>query len=369
MSGVLKYQLSTIPVRALDAIGFRLPVRHPIRFMIERDNWSIKWDGISIAKGVEQLRPHTVAVDDKPYLHAGRILHFGSQFQWVTWQSHLPRSNRYICTFFHGKREDDSGMARHVDAFMKTVPHLEYVVTAATLIERRLLSWGVPREKLVRIPIGVDTKLFIPVSSDVRAAARDKYGIGPHHFVIGSFQKDGVGWGEGTEPKLIKGPDILVWIAAQLKAAGVPVFVFLTGPARGYVKTELNRLGLQYSHEYLDDYLQLPPRFHVLDAYVNPSREEGGPKGILEAMASGIPVVSTRVGMAEDVLEEGQTGLLRDVGDVDGMVTALLDLYNNRFGAQKISEAARTHILDYDWAHVARAHLDQVYCKMLERTP
>ena len=67
-------------------------------------------------------------------------------------------------------------------------------------------------------------------------------------FVVGSFQKDGVGWGEGLEPKLIKGPDVLVAALEQVHAEAPGLVVLLTGPARGYVRQELDRLGIPYRH-------------------------------------------------------------------------------------------------------------------------
>ena len=110
-------------------------------------------------------------------------------------------------------------------------------------------------------------------------------------MVIGSFQKDGKGWGEGNEPKLIKGPDVL-----------------LTGPARGYVKTGLESLKIPCKHLYLQDYREIGKYYQALDAYLVTSREEGGPKGVLESMASGIPLISTRVGQAQDLVKQGING-------------------------------------------------------------
>ena len=296
-----KYPLSTVPARTLDALHIRLPSPYPVRFVIEKGNWSIKWDGQYVTQEVDKIKSGTVKVETNPFLLTNKIVHFGSQFQYVSWCRHMASSNRMICTFFHGKRSDDAAMARHVDEFLEAAPKLEKVITAATMIEQRLLEWGIPREKLVRIPIGIDCNLFRPCSQDERIAARKKYGIRDDQLVIGSFQKDGNGWGEGLEPKLIKGPDVLVDVVKQL-AKHTPVFVSLTGPARGFVKKHLDEAGIPYAHEYLEDYLALPSRFAPLDVYLNPSREEGGPKGILEAMASGVHVVSTKVGMAPDVI-------------------------------------------------------------------
>ena len=359
-----KYPLSTLPIRVADALHLPMPSQNPVRFVIEKGNWSIKWDGHYVAQEVDKIRPGTIKIEERPFFLADKIVHFGSQFQYVSWYKHMPKSNRMICTFFHGKRADDEAMARHVDEFLEGVPYLEKVITAAKLIEDRLLEWGVLREKLVRIPIGVDCNLFRPVTEDVKRAARARYGIRDDQVVIGSFQKDGNGWGEGLEPKMIKGPDVLVNVAKEL-AKHVPVFVLLTGPARGFVKKHLDEAGIPYAHEYLEDYLDLPSRFAPLDIYINPSREEGGPKGILESMASGVLVASTKVGMAPDVFVSNKNGILVDVGDVDAMVSSIMAALGDRGHMQGMIGQARQDIMAYDWSHIGRQHYDLVYKDML----
>src|SRR5262249_22714741 len=153
----------------------------------------------------------------------------------------------------HGKPQDDDEMARHIDAFMALAPRAERIVTAASLVEQRLLGWGIPRNKLVRIPIGVDLELFHAITPQERRAARTRYGIGPDRFVIGCFQKDGNGWGEGNEPKLLKGPDVFLDVVATV-AKALPLFVLLTGPARGFVKRGLDKIGVPYAHDFVNDY-------------------------------------------------------------------------------------------------------------------
>lgn len=355
-----KYPLSTMPIRVADGLRFPHSLKHPVRFIIEKGNWSIKWDGHYVAQEVDKISPGLVKVEENPFLLSHKVAHFGSQFQFVSWYKHMARSNRMICTFFHGKKSDDAGMARHVDDFLDGLPYLEKVVTAASLIERRLLEWGVPREKLVRIPIGVDCNLFKPFTESQRRSARQKYGIKDDQLVIGSFQKDGVGWGDGMEPKWIKGPDVLVDVAKRL-ARDVPVFVLLTGPARGFVKQNLDNAGIPYAHEFLDNYLDLPSRFAPLDVYVNPSREEGGPKGILEAMASGVFVASTKVGMAEDVIVSGRNGVLVDVGDVESLAVKIFDAHLQPDKMRLVTDQAREDIIAYDWPRIGRMHYDLVY--------
>ncbi len=63
--------------------------------------------------------------------------------------------------------------------------------------------------------------------------------------------------------------------------------------------------------------------YHALDAYLVASRQEGGPKSVLESMATGVPLVTTRAGQAPDLVVDGENGLLADVEDADALAAAL----------------------------------------------
>jgi glycosyltransferase involved in cell wall biosynthesis len=254
-----------------------------------------------------------------------------------------------------------------VDAFRSAMHKIDRVIVANSEVETRLRGWGVPQDQLVRIPIGVDTTLFTPPSPDTRSAARHKFGVPEDRLVIGSFQKDGNGWGDGMDPKLVKGPDLFLEAVAEL-AKDFPIFVLLTGPARGYVTTGLDRLGIPYAHHYLADYLDIVSAYHALDLYLMTSREEGGPKAILECAATGIPLVSSRVGMATDVIEDGKTGFLVDVGDTAATVRHAAAFLGNADLRATMSIAAHAAIEPYDWRHVGKLHYDNVYKPLIERT-
>lgn len=364
----LKHRLAALPMVMLDAVGLAPRPRVPVKYVVERANWSVRWDGTYICDVIDRLSPGLAAITDQPAILTKSVVHFGSHFQWLNWCGALAGSNSFVVTFFHGKPEDGQDMARTIDAFLQSVGSLRKVVTAAALVEQRLLSWGVPRTKLVRIPIGVDLAHFQPASAERREAVRRRYGIHPEQICIGSFQKDGVGWGAGDEPKLIKGPDIFVEAVGRV-ARHHPVFVLLTGPARGYVKRGLERLGIPYAHEHLEDYKALADRYAALDLYVNPSREEGGPKGILEGMAAGIPVVSTRVGMAPDVMIDRVNGFLVETGSAEILAEGILAAASlSQAERQAICAAARQAIAACDWQIVGRQHLEQVYQPLLSET-
>ena len=240
------------------------------------------------------------------------------------------------------------------------------IVTGAGLVEQRLLAWGVPQERLVRIPIGVDTKLFCPCTPEQKQAARVRLGIPDNAVVVGSFQKDGVGWGDGMEPKLIKGPDIFLKAVERLKR-NVPVVVMLTGPARGFVKQGLERLGVPYVHRYVQCHAQLVECYQALDLYFVTSREEGGPMGLMESMASGVPVVSAVVGMAPDLIVDGVTGGLVEVEDAEGIASKAMQLLSlPEMELSDFKTRAMQAVKVCDWSIVGRRHLEEVYRPLLE---
>lgn len=360
-----KFRAACVPWRLLAAGGLWRGAGAPVQFVAENADWSIRWDGDHICEQVNRLTgASTAEVTTDPSRCVERVVHFGSQYMWLDWGRHMPRTNRFVATFFHGKAEDGPEVAQHIDAFLASVPRLAKVVTAASLIEQRLLNWGVPREKLERIPIGVDSATFTPPTAAERAAARRRFALPPDRIVVGSFQKDGVGWGDGNEPKLIKGPDVfLAAIAAVAKS--VPVTAFLTGPARGYVKRGLERLGIPFVHTYVKTHAELATCYHALDLYFVTSREEGGPKGISEGMASGVPVVSTRVGMAQDLIVDGVSGGLVESEDAEGIAQSALKLLALPDGAGALRAAARAAAEEVDWSVVGRDHWLKVYRPLL----
>jgi glycosyltransferase involved in cell wall biosynthesis len=336
----------------------------PVCFVIENADWAIRWVGEHICGEIERLSPNTAAVTTRPEWLTNRVVHFGSQYMWLSWGRAMSAENRYVTSFFHGKPEDGPEVARHIDAFLHSVPRLSRVVTANRIVEQRLLDWGVPRDKVVRIPIGVDTAMFTPPGVAARKAARTALGIADHHVVIGSFQKDGVGWGDGMEAKLIKGPDVFLETVARLNR-DIPVFVLLTGPARGYVKAGLEKHGIPFAHRYVPTHGDLVACYHALDLYLITSREEGGPMGLMESMASGIPVVSTAVGMAPDLIEHGVTGGLAEPEAVEALADCCRALLAAAEDGAALRAAARDAVMVCDWKIVGRDHLEQVYAPLI----
>jgi glycosyltransferase involved in cell wall biosynthesis len=169
----------------------------------------------------------------------------------------------------------------------------------------------------------------------------------------------------GDQPKRVKGPDVFLDVIERVSKER-KIFVFLSAPARGFVKRGLERLGVPYLHVVLKDYLEIPSLYHALDMYLITSREEGGPKGILESLAVGIPLVSTKVGMAIDMIADGVNGLVANNEDVDGLVTRVSSLATDAELRSRLAANGKKTIAEYDWAKIAARYFTEIYKPILD---
>jgi glycosyltransferase involved in cell wall biosynthesis len=236
--------------------------------------------------------------------------------------------------------------------------------TASEIMKGRLLSWGVPAEKLACIPLGVDLERFHPASMREREERRRELGVPEDAFCIGSFHKDGNGMADGNTPKTIKGPDVLVDVLAELNRKH-KIYVVLSAPARGFVKSGLEKAGVPYVHIVEEDYHRIPRLYHALDLYLLTSREEGGPKGVLESLASGVPFVGTRVGLVPDVVTSGQNGLLTESEDVHALVASALQLAQQPELRKQFAHNGLETIQDYAWPRIAARYYHEIYEPLL----
>ena len=108
----------------------------------------------------------------------------------------------------------------------------------------------------------------------------------------------------------------------------------------------------------------MPELFRCADLVLNPSLVDNMPISILEALASGVPVVSTNVGGIPDLLEHGTSGLLVAPGDPPAMAAAALALLRNRRRADAIRAAGLELVRAFAWPRVA-PRLEAQYRRVL----
>jgi glycosyltransferase involved in cell wall biosynthesis len=138
--------------------------------------------------------------------------------------------------------------------------------------------------------------------------------------------------------------------------------VLLTGPSRGYLLSKLRKLKIDLKYFKVDNYSMMPLYYQALDLYLITSREEGGPKGLLESIASSIPVVSTKVGMAEDLLASSH--ILSNFDPVT--ISSELNEMINTPGFLSPPKNENEIIKSIDFSEIAKMHYDKVYSQLMK---
>ena len=121
--------------------------------------------------------------------------------------------------------------------------------------------------------------------------------------MIGSFQRDTEG-SDLITPKLIKGPDIFLELVTKLYKKKNNLKIVLTGKRRNYLISNLNDRGIPFEYFEMVDFHTMNKLYNILDLYLVTSRVEGGPQAILECGLAKVPLISTDVGLASEILHK-----------------------------------------------------------------
>src|ERR1051325_9068921 len=156
-------------------------------------------------------------------------------------------------------------------------------------------------------------------------------------------------FGYATRIETGKGPFVLAEAAAQLRQSRDDVLVRLagTGPATPEVKARVRELQLNGSWEFVGSYdgaVGCSAFMRTLDVFVLPSFAEGTSKSVIEAMAHGLPIITTNVGGSPDLLTP-DTGILVPPGDSTALADAMHCLASDPALRKRMGEAARDRYL------------------------
>ena len=133
----------------------------------------------------------------------------------------------------------------------------------------------------------------------------------------------------------------IVQIFARIRRERPAVLVMVgDGPERTSAEQEARDLNVQDDTYFLGKIDVVAPLLASADLFLLPSQSESFGLSALEALSCGVPVVASRVGGIPEVVTDGVTGVLREVGDVDGMAAASLELLGDRVRWQQMSAAA-----------------------------
>ncbi len=160
-----------------------------------------------------------------------------------------------------------------------------------------------------------------------------------------------------------KGHDLGLRALAQLKDFEWEWHIAGDGPHMASLKSLAQVLGIGERVTFLgwQSREELTRWYHHSNLFLFPSRHEGMPNAVLEAMSSGLPVVATRIAGSEELVLDGVTGLLVNAEDVDSLRDGLSRLIVEEKTRMQMGQASRRRVEEeYSWENVARQYSEKL---------
>ncbi len=231
--------------------------------------------------------------------------------------------------------------------------------------------WGSPSLKWPTI-LAANSRQAVEVARVARGASRPTYllpnAVDTAYFApcpsVPSEEQRGEQWVLNVgNLKKQKRQDIFLRALAHARAAIPTLRARLVGdgPLRGDLEELTHALGLEGAVEFAGAQDDMPAVYHSGDMLVLTSDYEGAPNVILEAMACGLPVISTRVGAASDFIVEGTTGFLTAVQDVEAIAHRITQLATDPQLCRQMGTAARARAEEHYSLPRLKDHLLGLY--------
>lgn len=272
------------------------------------------------------------------------------------------------------QRSPDLGYGVRLDPAVDNVSrawarHVDRLVILTESVRPDCLELGADPAKVEVLPCGVDIARFQETPVD-RVAVRDRYGIPVRAFVFLAVGRN--------HPK--KGFDLLVRALPHLRREASRGFhLVFVGKGMESLRTLANELGVASLVTWVDSIpvaaehgeIEAPPSevvrlYRAADACVFPSLLETFGNVNIEAMAAGLPLISTDAPGCRDIVEDGVNGLVARAGDADDLARQMLRLLEAPGLAGKLAEAGLETVRSkYDWEIVVQQY-ERLYASLLE---
>jgi glycosyltransferase involved in cell wall biosynthesis len=198
----------------------------------------------------------------------------------------------------------------------------DYIQAISTHTRAALLDAGYDEAKLIGIPNGVNTARFCAAKDEVQPSGKF------HAIYAGRLAH-------------VKGVDILLQAWARVVVL-YPARLTILGEGQEFeslrnLATDLKIAGCV---DFIGDCDDIAPYLAKADVYIQPSRNEGLPNAVIEAMAAGLPIVASSVGGNKDLVIDGSTGLLVKPESTEELALAVCSLFSDRVLIRRMGDLA-----------------------------
>jgi len=219
---------------------------------------------------------------------------------------------------------------------------------------RDYANWiGISPGRVTHIPNVIDREMFpVPTDDDLAFACSELGLSAGAPMVLGAFRLS-------IEKDPLTFIDVCAQVAKELPA--LRVFLVGIGPMQGEIEERISMLGLEKNVTLLGRRSDINVLMTLASIFLLTSTKEGMPNVLMEAQLMGTPIVATRTAGTADTVTEGQTALLRDVGDIEGLASGCLQLLREPPRAARMGDAGRRRAT----TSFSRALLCQRYLDLL----
>lgn len=254
----------------------------------------------------------------------------------------------------HGRHQPDYPRKKRMLFNRWMLRRKDHVVAVGEAVKQALVvNEGIPPGRIEIVYNGIDTDRFTP-SPSLRETVRSELGLRQNDFAVMQVAR------------LDYLKDHPTAVRALSRVPDARLFLVGEGPERPAIDAEVARLNLADRVHFLGLRKDIPRLLQAADVFLLTSTSEGIPLTLIEAMATGLPVVTTDVGGTAEVVVEGTTGYLAPAQDDAALAVALRRLDDDVALRQRLGEAGRQRAVErFSEAQMAERYHD-LYAEMAD---
>jgi len=224
---------------------------------------------------------------------------------------------------------------------VRSLKQAQVIVAVSEKVRSELIAAGLPADRIQTIVNGVDIDEFYPGPSD-----RDSLGL-PVDVPLALFAGDIRSRRKNLDTvlrSLSHTPTVHLAVAGSTDGSPYPAIA--------------KRLGLNDRVHFLGFRRDMPALMRAADVFTFPSRYEACTLALLEALASGLPVITAQTTGGAELITDACGAVLDDPNDVDALAHALHHILRDSVSRTEMQEEARSVAMSHSWTRMAERYLD-----------
>lgn len=214
--------------------------------------------------------------------------------------------------------------------YQKASNHI--VTTGEKLRETLIRDNNIAPDKVTSVPTGIDCDAFVPAKD--KTAVRQQLGLPTNKIIIGIV----------ATLRSWKGHQYLIDAFAQLDKPDTHLLIVGNGPQWDNIHQQIDRLNISDKVTLCGEQKDVIPWLQSMDIFVLPSyANEGVPQGLMQAMACGLPVISTDVGSITEIVKHGDTGFIVNQKSQASILDAIQFLLDHDDEKSRVAQQGTLH--------------------------